>query len=163
AIAMNTLTRDLNTYPKSDVRYTKTFEEEIATIKAAKLVDVKKFYQEFYGASQGQIAFVGDFDAKEVTKLTQDLFGNWQSQTPYERLVEKYDDIAPINKAIETPDKTNAFLIAGLQLKISDNDPDYPALALANFMIGESSLYSRLGNRLRQKDGLSYSVGSILN
>src|SRR5262249_46233174 len=38
--------------------------------------------------------------------------------------------------------------------------PDYPALDMANFILGGGSLSSRLGNRVRQKEGLSYGVGS---
>ena len=37
----------------------------------------------------------------------------------------------------------------------SDTDPDYPALRIGNFIFGGSTLASRLGDRIRQKDGLS--------
>jgi len=46
-------------------------------------------------------------------------------------------------------------------IKISDNDPDYASLEIANYMLGGGSgLSSRLMNRIRQKEGLSYGVGS---
>ena len=45
-------------------------------------------------------------------------------------------------------------------LPISDEHPDYPALVLGNFILGGGSLSSRLGDRVRQKEGLSYGVGS---
>src|SRR5262245_64960691 len=41
-----------------------------------------------------------------------------------------------------------------------DDDPDYPALVLGNYMLGGGFLNSRLAVRIRQKDGLSYGVGS---
>src|SRR5262249_27780356 len=44
-----------------------------------------------------------------------------------------------------------------------DDDPDYPALVIANFVYGGGSLSSRLGNRVRQKEGLSYGVGSTFS
>jgi len=46
-------------------------------------------------------------------------------------------------------------------LKLRDDDPDYPALLLGNYLLGGSS-DSRLVRRIREKEGLSYSVGSFL-
>ena len=47
-------------------------------------------------------------------------------------------------------------------LPLRDDDPDYPALAMGNFILGGGTLSSRLGNRVRQKEGLSYGVASGL-
>ena len=44
-----------------------------------------------------------------------------------------------------------------------DDDPDYPALVMGNYMFGGGTLSSRLGNRIRQKEGLSYGVTSSLS
>jgi len=43
-----------------------------------------------------------------------------------------------------------------------DDDPDYPALAMGNYILGAGTLSSRLGVRIRQKEGLSYGVTSSL-
>ena len=61
-----------------------------------------------------------------------------------------------------TPDKANAFYTANLTLKLQDTDPDYPALYLANFLLGSSET-SRLWMRVREKEGLSYNVRSRLS
>ena len=65
-----------------------------------------------------------------------------------------------LHTSIEAPDKANAFFIAGLNLKLRDDDPDYPALVLGNYMLGGGFLNSRLAVRIRQKEGLWYGVGS---
>jgi hypothetical protein len=70
---------------------------------------------------------------------------------------------APLNKTIEAPDKANAYFLAGQNLALRDDDPDYPALVLGNYMLGGGFLNSRLAVRIRQKDGLSYGVGSSLS
>src|SRR5205085_1683084 len=59
--------RHVNPYPKGDVRYTPTYDEDVADLRAATLDDVKKFYTDFYGASDAQLAVVGDFDAQEIS------------------------------------------------------------------------------------------------
>ncbi|MEK6324303.1 MAG: insulinase family protein, partial [Acidobacteriota bacterium] len=163
SIAFNAFGRHMNPYPKSDPRYVSTIDEDIADLKAATLDEAKKFYSDFYGASNGEAAVVGDFDAKEIGKLIADLFSSWKSPRPFSRLVTVYKEVEPINQSFETPDKANAMFIAGLRLNLRDDDPDYPALVLGNYMLGGGFLNSRLAVRIRQKEGLSYGVGSSLN
>ena len=45
-------------------------------------------------------------------------------------------------------------------LAMTDDHPDFAALEVANFLFGGGTLSSRLGNRVRQKEGLSYGVAS---
>jgi len=163
AIAFNAFSRHMSPYPKGHVNYVKTIDEEVADLKAVTLDDVKKFYGDFYGADHGELAVVGDFDEKEVAKLAGELFGGWKSSRPYARIPDLYHDVQPINKSFETPDKANAFFLAGVNLSLRDDDPDYPALLLGNYMLGGGFLNSRLAVRIRQKDGLSYGVGSSFN
>jgi zinc protease len=68
-----------------------------------------------------------------------------------------------VNQSFEVPEKANASLMAGVMLDMNDEDPDYPALTIANYMLGGGTLSSRLGDRIRQKEGLSYGVNSMLN
>ncbi|MBV8729690.1 MAG: insulinase family protein, partial [Acidobacteriia bacterium] len=86
-------------------------------------------------------------------------FGNWKSASAYSRIVSAYRKTEPGSLKIETPDKQNATLLAGMQMRISDEDPDYPAMELANYMLG-GSFGSRLVHRIREREGLSYGVRS---
>jgi len=160
SVAFTELSRHFNIYPKGHPLYSGTIEEDIVDIKAVTLNDVTKFYKDFYGASNGQMTVVGDFDEKEVSALTQELFGNWKSPSSFTRIKGEYRAVAPLNKSLETPDKANAFFVARLNLKVRDDNPDYAALALGNYMLGGGFLNSRLAVRIRQKEGLSYGVGS---
>jgi zinc protease len=162
AIAFTKMQRHLNPFPKGDVRYAHTFEERIADLKAATLEDIKKFHGSFYGASNGELAVVGDFDVQEVTRFASGLSSDWKSRQSYARIVRPYRDVPVANESVETPDKANAVLVAGLNLSIRDDDPDYPALTLGNYMLG-GGINSRLFRRIRQKEGLSYGVGSQFN
>jgi zinc protease len=163
ALAPNEFRRHLSPYPKGDVRYVESLDEALASYKAATLDEAKAFYQGFYGASTGELAVVGDFDEARVAALAAELFGGWKSPARFVRVPELYQDVPVEEKSIETPDKANAFFIAGQNLPLSDQDKDYPALVLGNYMLGGGFLNSRLAVRIRQKDGLSYGVGSQLN
>jgi zinc protease len=46
---------------------------------------------------------------------------------------------------------------------MKDNDPEYPGMVIGNFVLGGGTLSSRLGDRVRQKEGLSYGVGSFIS
>ena len=79
-------------------------------------------------------------------------------------MTRKYEDIGPINRSIETPDKENAALLARLNVDLNEDDADYPALFVMNYILGGSAGFdSRLVHRIRVQDGLSYGVGSSLN
>jgi len=159
-VAIRAMGQYFNSYPKGDLRYTLTLDEEIAAVKALTLDDVKTFYKDFYGFSVGELAIVGDFDEKEITPLIGQLFSNWKNAKPYERIRSEYFDVAVGNKSFETPDKANAFFVARMNVKMRDDNADYPAFTLGNFMLGGGFLNSRLAARIRQKEGISYGVGS---
>jgi zinc protease len=160
SVAFRVLGTTFNKYPKGDIRYASTLEEDIADTKAVTLDDVKKFHKDFYGASTGELAIVGDFDESAVSKVMTENFANWKSPKTYQRIPFDYFDIPAVNKSLETPDKANAFFIARLNIKMRDDNPDFAAFTLGNFMLGGGFLNSRLAARIRQKDGLSYGVGS---
>ncbi len=160
AIGQLEMQKHLRPYPKGDVRYVSSVEESIADVKAVTLDDAKKFYTDFYGASNGELAVVGDFDAPEISKLATELFASWKSPRPFTRVGDSYRDVAAINKSFETPDKANAVFLAGINLNVQDTDPDYAALVLGNYMLGGGFLNSRLATRVRQKEGLSYGISS---
>lgn len=163
AKAAEEMNKIFNKYPKGDIRYAETTDERIAALKAVTLDDAKKFYKDFYGASTGELAIVGDFDPKETQAQLTKLFGDWKSPSKFTRIPNEYFDIAAVNQSIETPDKANAFFMARLNIKLRDDNPDYPALTLGNYMFGGGFLNSRFLTRIRQKDGISYGGGSGIN
>jgi zinc protease len=162
-IGFTAFNRHLGPYPKGDVRYTRTPDEEVAEITAATLEQTTRFYRDFYGASNGQLTVVGDFDEKELTRIANEVFGTWKSPRPFTRVPTVFTDAAPMNQSFATPDKANAFFVAGFNLSIRDDHADYPALVLGNYMLGGGFLSSRLASRIRQKEGLSYGVASGMN
>ena len=113
-----------------------------------------------YGVGAGELAVVGDFDPEEVLPVLQGIFAQWESPQAYHRMANPYQAVEPTNLTLETPDKANAVFLVGKNVPISDMDDDYPALVLANYMLGGGFLNSRLATRIRQEEGLSYGVGS---
>jgi len=137
--------------------------EALADVKAVKREEVVQFHRDFYGASHAQIAIVGDFDPAVVKKALQEALADWKSVTPYAHVPVKHGEVAAANLTVDTPDKQNAFFAGRLNVDLRDDDPDYVAAYVADYILGGASgLDSRLMVRLRQKDGLSYGGGSRL-
>ncbi|MCW5597823.1 MAG: insulinase family protein [Nitrosomonas sp.] len=156
------LDRHLAPYPSSHWHYTPTLEERIELINALTLEEVKQCHKDLFGASDSAFSIVGDFDPKEAQQHLQQFFDDWKNPHPYQRIPMIYQEIEPINREIDTPDKANAVLQAGMNLKLRDDHPDYAALIVGNYLLGGSA-DSRLWRRIREQEGLSYNVASTLS
>src|SRR5215469_625559 len=162
SVAIRALGRYDNPYPRGDDRYVPTLDEEIAELKAPDAAALKAFHTAFYGGEKTEIAIVGDFDPAVVRAQVEKLFGNWKSSKAFERIPDPLVVKKATHMPLETPDKANAYIRGESSFALSDRDPDYPALVLANYIIGGSP-NSRLWDRIRQKEGLSYGVASWLS
>jgi len=153
------LQRHLSPFVKGDPQYQATREEQIAEIQKVTLADVRKFHDQFYGASHGEFVVMGDVDPAAMQKLAGDLLGAWNTPGSYARLNSSYKKVEAMNKKIETPDKENAQFEAGMRINLSESSPEYPAMILGNYMFG-GSITARMPNRIRNKEGLSYGASS---
>jgi zinc protease len=162
-LASRALSEHFDLYPKGDIRHETTLEEDIADVKTAKLDELKAFHRDFYGTVPSEMAIVGDFDPKTVVPLVDELFGAWTAPMHVAPVLRKHADVAPMHKTLNTPDKENGFYTARVNLDLNVEDPDYPALMLADYIFGGGGLKSRLMDRIRQKEGLSYGGGSSLS
>ncbi|HEY1584582.1 MAG TPA: insulinase family protein, partial [Polyangia bacterium] len=69
AIAFTMLMAKAQPYPKDDVRYRPTLQERLDRLKAVKLEQLTAWHKNYWGAGDGELVMVGDFDAAEVKKL----------------------------------------------------------------------------------------------
>ena len=161
ALASVRLARHLQEYPRGHPLYTPTVEERIEWLSRTTLADAVSCYRELFGATGADFVAVGDFDAKELTRAVEELFGTWRSPTPFARVPSRHFDRPAVDNELLTPDKANAVLRAGLNFRIREDDPDFAAIVLANYLLGGSST-ARLPARVREKEGLSYSTYSTV-
>src|SRR5262249_8732243 len=134
ALAFRASQRQLNPYPKNDVRYVPTYEEDIARFEAVTLEQVKELYARQVGGQASLLVVVGDIDAElnnppagTLLKELGSALGSMKAAVPYARIARPAKtDIAGGNEVILTPDKANAVYVAALNLALTDSDPDYP-------------------------------------
>jgi zinc protease len=162
-LAFLAVARTLNPYERGDVRYVATIEEEMEDVRNLSLANVREIHEKFLSGNEGEISIVGDFDSEEVVQRLADMTNHWTSKIPYQRVsIAPLSDVRVPMKSIETPDKANSVFYASQQYALRDDHPHYPALLMGNYVLGAGDLSSRLGDRVRQKEGLSYGVSSSL-
>ena len=163
SVAVRSLDRHFNTRPPEHPAYTPDFVETAERLRAVGREDLVDFHRRFYGfGSATTIALVGDFDADELRDALEARFGSFVPEIAFERFANDIADAQPTRLLAQLDDKANAFLIARHQFAMRDDHPDYPALLLAGHMLGGGFLNSRLSRRIRDDEGLSYSVGAQL-
>ena len=143
--------------------YTMGVDERIAELKATTLDDVKRFYADYWSADDAIVSVVGDLPdglAAEVERL----FGDWKKPAAprFARHIPQHVDVPPARFDVIARDKANAIVRLNVPLKLNGDDADYPALELAVHVFGGGGLESRLSERVRQKEGLSYGIGAGL-
>ncbi|WP_026809864.1 M16 family metallopeptidase [Arenibacter latericius] len=159
-LASKRLSQINNRYSKGHPLYAMTIEEEEAAVKALTIEDLKAFHKSFYGLGKSIMVSIGDLQPSEVTSFMEKEFSNFKSDHPYARLKNPYFESQPISEDILTPDKQNAMTLGNLNIKISQDSEDYAALSIGSTILGGGFLNSRIAERLRQKDGVSYGAGA---
>lgn len=138
------------------------FYGDLTDIEAAKLDEVKKFFDTYYAPNNAVLTIVGDFDPPEAKKLVEKYFGGIKpAQVPpqpdlteprqeQEKRVTKNDPLAP-----------RPALAIGYHMP-ERNTPEYYAMGLIEQMLveGDDSL---LHQELVQKRGLTDSVEGGIN
>ena len=161
AVAGNALAHGLNHFGRQDVRYARSLDERIADLQTLSLPQVKAAYADLAGGASAHFAMAGDFDPAWAQTAASALFNGWTNKRSFARMYKGVSEPKPSTLQLETPDKANAVYLAAVPLKLQDTLPDYALLCLANEILGAGT-QSRLLERLRQQEGISYGAGSQL-
>jgi zinc protease len=157
---LDELAKHFNAYPAGDMRAHETSEQIIAVLSTIKPADLIDFHKNFYGASSGHLTIIGDFDTEEVKAVLSQEFTGWESKSPYVQSHKTYVERPALRKFINTPGKENGLFLARLDLPVGIKDEDFIALQVVDHLIGGNTFGSRLGQRVRVKEGWSYGINS---
>jgi zinc protease len=164
AVAFNEISRNTSKYPKESIFYTSSVQEQIDAYKNIKQSEIVDFYKNILGGNNGVGSVVGDLDAKATAQILEDTFGKWNSKSKYELALPTFFDTQKLDKDYITPDKENAVAVGKISLKMDRKSADYPAFLMANEILGSGGFLSaRIPMRLREKEGISYGAGSVIN
>lgn len=160
AIASNTFRESLSNYPKGHPKAYLSLEQKIAAVNAVTVNELASLYNSHTNINNGHISVVGDVDATSISTLLHAQLSSFVNDTAYEHMTVSFKDKGGLVVSTETPDKANAQLYVINPMMMDVKHQDYLALRVANTIFGGDSFSSRIGARIRVKEGYSYSVGS---
>lgn len=138
----------------------------VETIQRLTRDDLVDFHARHYRPNKAIIVVSGDVAPEEVLTLVESHFGDWPSgQEP----PEPKDSIPKVakpqgirRKDVAMPGKVQSDLVIGC-LATSRTDPDYYAVQVANNILGQFGMMGRLGENVRERQGLAYYSYSALD
>jgi len=149
-------------FPHGHPFYAWSREEKSRSAASATIDALRRFHAGHYTGANTILSVVGDVDAAQVEKLVRDAFGGMPRG---ERAAMAAADAAPaaaVSEVVTLRGKANTNIMLGSASGLRRRDPDFEATLVANAVLGETALSSRLGKRVRDTEGLSYSLGSRL-
>lgn len=140
--------------------YVNTIAESIIQIQQASIEGIQEYYDEFYGISDNAtLVAIGNIDQEALKNYFETNYSDFRVNKPYQPISDTHTVNKSVNETLRTPDKKNAISIGIMSFEASVADADYGALQIASAIFGGGFLNSRIADRLRQKDGISYGAG----
>jgi zinc protease len=131
---------------------------DTASFKSMTRQDVIAFHRTWYVPNNCFILAVGDLERQDLLKMISARFGDWpRAALPEVKLPELAFPAKLRVKVITRPDMNQTYVMFG-QPGISLADTDWLATGLATTILGGGALASRLGDAVREKEGLAYDV-----
>lgn len=147
-------------FPQGHPYHAPTLDEMTASIAAATREDVVAFHHDMYNGSSMILAIVGDVKAAEVATMVDKLLGDVAAGKRKAYSQPRTQPAAPVREVVTMRGKANMNLIYGAASELTRTDPDFEAALIANAAVGQDAMSSRIGKRVRDTEGLSYSLAS---
>jgi len=143
--------------------YSRLSRGTIETISTLTREDLIQFHTLYHPAAT-TIAVVGDIDPAAVIALIERFFGDWQAPGAPPRVTLPdplpLPDQRRVHIALDGKSQTDViWAVHGLDRR----SPDYYAASVANMILGQLGIGGRLGERVREEQGLAYYCGSSLD
>ncbi|HUX06953.1 MAG TPA: pitrilysin family protein [Acidobacteriota bacterium] len=129
----------------------------LKSIEKILLDDVLSFYEKSLEPGAAIAVVVGDVEPAEVEILAGESLGRWQGGGEFVLEPPKSVElpVEPQRRFVVMPEKTQNDVALGYQ-GIKRLDPDYHALQIGNTVLGRLSLGGRIGQRVRDREGMAY-------
>ena len=166
--------------------YGRRVRGDIAAAERITAAELRRFHASRFHPATLSLVVVGDVEPRHATAAAARVFGDWHSAPAGQRdaaapgavsgPVARSFDMA-LDRSLDMPldvvrgrqvrvipmmNKAQADIACGF-LAIARNDPAYYAYWLMNNVLGQYSLGGRLGDSIREKQGMAYYVFSSLD
>ncbi len=136
-------------------------EEYLAAADKATLDEVKAFHAQYYGPAAMKLVIVGDVEPAAVSAELTKVFAGWTGGSAQPRPARAGSVDAPREQDVVMADKTSVSVIWGQATQLRYGEPDALALRVGTAALG-SGFTGRLMANVRDKEGLTYGIGSFI-
>jgi zinc protease len=130
-----------------------------STLPAISRNDLIEFHERYYRPNNTIMALVGDIKEQEILPLVDKYFGSWNPKKIKHPAIPRARKLDHKTLRLIDKDLTQASVILG-NLGIERKNPDYYAVTVMNYILGGGGFSSRMLIRIRDDQGLAYSVYS---
>ncbi len=136
---------------------------EIETVESITVDDLKAFHSKYYHPNNIMLSITGDFETEKLIKQLEKAFAGWIiNNIDYPNIPDVEVTYKPSVNHIQKSLPQTTMLIGHLGIKRTPDFPDFFALRVMNEILGEGGFTSRLMKQVREKHGLAYMVGSLM-
>lgn len=136
-------------------------EMTAATINGINRSDLYDWHRRYWGANNAILVIAGDFNREEMLQKLEGTFGQWRTAEEAVPPIPEVTQVAAGGVYMIEPEVIpNQGVIQIGHLGLMEDDPDYAAVDLMNYILGGGSFSSRITRIVRSDNGLAYSTGS---
>jgi len=135
----------------------------VETIEQIDDAALRAFYGERFRPASMSLVLVGDIETGRAIDAATRAFGDWTGPPPAASSLREGPS-APARRARVIPmmNKAQADIAYGFT-SLRRADPEYHACWLMNNILGQYAIGGRLGDRIRERDGMAYYALSSLD
>ena len=134
------------------------------TIRSITRDDLVSFHEQYYGPSGMVISIVGGVEPERAVDSVSRFMGDWKN--PAQPRPPELPPLEPLNEMItrqvNIPGKSEADIIMGVAGP-PRRSPDFLAASLGNNILGQFGMFGRIGESVREREGLAYHASSSLS
>lgn len=124
--------------------------------------EITKFYESNYAPGNTAVAIAGEFNAAEVRKKLDEIFGGWPARSAKQTAIPPAASVKGKRLLlVDKGDATQTYFAFG-NVGIARNDPDRVAIRVVNTIFG-GRFTSELNEALRVESGYSYGASSFFD
>jgi zinc protease len=136
--------------------YSRSTDGTLETIRRIQRKDIMRFHRTYYAPAAMTFVFAGALTAEQAVQRVGETFGDWQAERPARPPVPPPPPITQtVSRHVTLAGKTQTDVILGVHGP-ARSAPDYMAARMANNVLGVFGMMGRLGNNVRDTQGLAY-------
>lgn len=135
----------------------------VESVETIDRTDLRHFHADWFRPPALSLVMVGDIEPVQAIDAARVAFLDWRASRPQPAALEAVPRASGRRmRVVPMMNKAQVDIAYGF-ISIRRSDPDYYAYWLMNNILGQYAIGGRLGDRIREREGMAYYVFSTLD